>query len=141
MHVISRAGSYSAPFGGPYSLFWNRLVVAFIGIFLLVYGLWYPIRGDLWTYFGVTSTIYVSSMSVLLVACCYWKRANNWGALGAIILGAAVPIAHLSMEKIPATVKFAASIGKDTAGIAAFVAAALGMIAGSLLKPRTEDNS
>ncbi len=76
-------------------------------------------------------------MSVLLIACCYWRRANNWGALGAIILGAAVPIAHLAMEKIASTAKLAADIGKDWAGIVAFVAAALGMVIGSLMKPRT----
>jgi SSS family solute:Na+ symporter len=75
-------------------------------------------------------------MSVLLIACCYWKRANNWGAIGGIFLGAAVPITQLTLEKLPATAAFAASIGKDIAGISAFVAAALGMIIGSLLKPR-----
>ena len=81
-------------------------------------------------------SIYLSSMSVLLIACCYWKRANNWGAIGGIFLGAAVPISHLTLEKLPSTAAWAASIGKDLAGIAAFAAAALGMIVGSLLKPR-----
>ena len=95
----------------------------------------------MWSYLLLTGSIYLSSMSVLLVACCYWRRANNWGALGAIILGAAVPMAHLTMEKIPATAKFAATVGKDAAGIAAFVAAALGMIVGSLLKPRKHAQS
>ena len=118
------------------AILWNRCIVALIGVYLLVFGLLYSIEGNVWSYLLLTGSIYLSSMSVLLVACCYWRRANNWGALGAIILGAAVPIAHLSMEKIPATAKLAASLGKDAAGIAAFVAAALGMIAGSLLKPR-----
>ncbi|MBI3882134.1 MAG: sodium:solute symporter family protein [Verrucomicrobia bacterium] len=120
------------------AILWNRCIVALIGVYLLVFGLLYSIEGNVWSYLLLTGSIYLSSMSVLLIACCYWKRANNWGALGAIILGAAVPIAHLSMEKIPATAKFAASLGKDAAGIGAFVAAALGMIAGSLLKPRAE---
>ncbi len=60
------------------SLVVSRSIVALIGVFLLFYGLWYPLRGDLWTYLGVTGTIYLSSMSTLLVACCYWKPANNW---------------------------------------------------------------
>jgi SSS family solute:Na+ symporter len=123
------------------AILWNRCIVALIGVYLLLFGLLYKIEGNVWSYLLLTGSIYLSSMSVLLVACCYWKRANNWGALGAIILGAAVPIAHLTLEKIPAAAKFAASIGKDTAGIAAFVAAALGMIVGSLLKPRQEANS
>jgi SSS family solute:Na+ symporter len=123
------------------AILWNRCIVALIGVYLFVFGLLYQIEGNVWSYLLLTGSIYLSSMSVLLVACCYWKRANNWGALGAILLGAAVPITHLTLEKIPATVQLAASIGKDTAGIAAFVAAALGMIAGSLLKPRTEEQA
>ena len=117
------------------AILWNRCIVALIGVYLLAFGLLYTIEGNVWSYLLLTGSIYLSSMSVLLVACCYWSRANNWGALGAIVLGAAVPIAHLAMEKIPGTATLAASIGKDQAGIAAFVAAALGMIAGSLLKP------
>ncbi|MDQ3623004.1 MAG: sodium:solute symporter family protein [Verrucomicrobiota bacterium] len=119
------------------AILWNRWIIALIGIYLFVFGLLYTVEGNIWSFLLLTGSIYLSSMSVLLIACCYWPRANNWGALGAISLGAAVPIAHLMMEKIPATAKLAASIGKDWAGIAAFVAAAIGMIAGSLLKPQS----
>ena len=74
---------------------WNRAIVVLIGLFLLFYGLWYPLKGDVWTYLGETGTIYLASISTLLIACCYWKRANNWGAAGAIILGAAIPMSSL----------------------------------------------
>jgi SSS family solute:Na+ symporter len=94
----------------------------------------YQIEGNVWSFLLLTGSIYLSSMSVLLIACCYWPKANDFGALGAIILGAAVPIAHLAMEKISFTAALAARIGKDRAGIAAFVAAALGMIIGSYMK-------
>ncbi|MBE2282915.1 MAG: sodium:solute symporter family protein [Prosthecobacter sp.] len=114
---------------------WNRCIVALIGLYLLVFGLFYHIEGNVWSYLLLTGSIYLSSMSVLLIACCYWRRANNWGAIGGIVLGATVPIVHLTLEKLPSTAGFAASIGKDIAGVAAFIAAALGMIAGSLLKP------
>ena len=43
-------------------------------------------------------------MSVLLIACCYWRRANNWGAIAAIIVGAALPVLTLSLNmfvKVP----------------------------------------
>ena len=33
------------------------------------------------TYLTVTGTIYLASMSTLLIACCYWKRANSWAPL------------------------------------------------------------
>ena len=118
------------------AILWNRCIIALIGVYLFVFGLLYTVEGNIWSYLLLTGSIYLSSMSVLLIACCYWRPANNWGALGAILLGAAVPIAHLAMEKIPATANLAASIGKDQAGIAAFGAAAIGMLVGSLLKPR-----
>lgn len=115
----------------------NRGIVAGIGVFLLFYGLWYPLEGDLWTYLGVTGTIYLASMSTLLVSCCYWKRANDWGAWAAIVVGAAIPVGYLVLEQLPATASFARTqVGPYWSGIAAYVGAALAMVAGSLAKPR-----
>jgi SSS family solute:Na+ symporter len=117
----------------------NRCLVAGIGVFLLLYGLWYPLKGDLWTYLGVTGTIYLSSMSVLLLWCCYWRDANSWGAAAAIAVGAVVPTAYLIMEQIPATQDFAKQkIGPYWSGIAAYVLVAIAMVIGSLLKPKTQ---
>lgn len=120
---------------------WNRAIVALIGVYLFVFGLLYQIEGGVWSYILLTASIYLSSMSVLLIACCYWSRANSWGAYGAIVLGAVVPVAHLTMEKIPQFAALAAAIGADGAGLLAFAAAALGMIGGSLLKPRAAEVS
>ncbi len=116
-------------------ILWNRSIVALIGIFLLFYGLWYPLRGDLWTYLGVTGTIYLASMSVLLVACCYWKRANNWGAGAAIAVGAIIPVTFLVIQQIPATSAIAEKIGPYFSGIAAYILTAAAMVFGSLAKP------
>lgn len=121
-------------------IFWNRVIVGAIGMFLLFYGLWYPLKGDLWSYIAVTGTIYLSSMSVLLIACCYWRHANSWGAAGAIICGAVFPIAFLILEQIPGTADFAARIGPNYSGIAAYLMAGLAMIIGSLLKPKKPDS-
>lgn len=121
------------------AILWNRFIVAGIGVYLFAFGLMYKVEGNIWSFLLLTGSIYLSSMSVLLIACCYWRRANDWGALAAIIGGALVPSVHLLMEKIPSTAAVAAQIGKDWAGIAAFAAAALGMVVGSLIKPqRTE---
>ena len=115
----------------------SRGIVAVIGVFLLFYGLWYPLRGNLWDYLTVTANIYMSSMSVLLVACCYWKRANSWGAAGAILFGAVVPIAFLVMEQLPATRHLAKEqIGPHFSNIATYVIAGTAMVLGSLIKPR-----
>lgn len=122
------------------AILWNRCIIALIGVYLFVFGLWYDMEGNVWSYLALTGSIYLSSMSALLIACCYWPRANNWGALCAIILGAAVPVIHLVCEKTPEISKYLTDWGitKDHAGIAAFAASALGMVVGSLLKPSTQ---
>jgi len=112
----------------------NRMIVALIGVYLLLFGLFYEIKGNVWDYLTLTGSIYLSSMSVLLIACCYWKRANNWGALGGIIIGAVVPVLYLTSQKVPSLMHLAEQIGPYYSGIAAYVGAALGMIIGSLLK-------
>jgi len=119
-------------------ILWNRMIIACIGVFLLVYGLWYPLKENLWDYLAITGTIYLASMSVLLISCCYWKRANNWGAAGAIIAGAAIPIAFLVLQQIESTSEFAKSVGPYKAGIATYIFTWSAMIGGSLLKPKTE---
>jgi solute:Na+ symporter, SSS family len=124
------------PWSEKKGIFVNRTIVALIGVFLLFYGLWYPLEGDVWTYLGITGTIYLASISVLLISSCYWKRANNWGAIGSIIFSAAIPVLFLVLEKTPATRDFAKQIGPYYSGIAAYVCSALAMIIFSLLKPK-----
>ncbi len=119
-------------------LAWNRVLVVLLGLFLFFYGLWFPLSGDLWDYFAVTGSIYLSSMSVLLVAACYWRGARGAGALAAIVIGAAFPVAWLVLDKTPATHAFAASVGPHWSGIAAYAGAALAMLFGSALARRRE---
>jgi len=116
-------------------LFWNRTIIALIGIFLLLYGLWYPLKGDLWTYLGVTGTIYLASISVLLIACCYWRRANSWGAAASIVVSAVIPVTYLVMEQLPATAALAKSIGPYYSGIATYLLSGAAMVIGSAVKP------
>jgi len=120
----------------------SRAIVAAIGVFLLIYGLWYPLRGNLWDYLTVTANIYLSSMVVLLIACCYWKRSNSWGAAGAILFGAVIPIMFLVLEQIPSTRHFARDIvGPHLSNIATYLIAGTAMVIGSLIKPRTESKT
>ncbi len=86
---------WKRPISERLGLLLNRLIVFGIGIFLLIYGLWYELPGRAWDYLSITGSIYLSSISVLLVACCYWRRANTTGALMAIVGGAVSPIIFL----------------------------------------------
>ncbi|MCU0960152.1 MAG: sodium:solute symporter family protein [Pirellulaceae bacterium] len=135
-------------------ILWNRCIVALIGLFLLFWGLWYKLEGNLWEYLQTTGSIYLASMSVLLIACCYWRHANNWGAIAAILVGAALPVLSLSLNlfvQVPVLDAHGAQVFRDgqlvTAGLAkyyvgdglvvigTFVATGVAMFVGSLLKP------
>ena len=110
----------------------NRLIVAAISLFLVGYGLWYPLQGSVWDYLAVTGTIYLASISTLLVACCYWPAAHRTGALAAIATGAIIPLGFLVLQQLPATQPLARAVGPHVAGIAAFAAAAAAMVLGSV---------
>ena len=116
------------------AIFVNRLLVALIGIFLLLYGLWYPLKSDLWVYMTLTATIYSVSVSTLLIAACYWKKANDWGAYASIIVGAIIPISFLIAQQVDPLKPIAKAIGPYYSGISAFVFAWIAMIAGSYMK-------
>jgi solute:Na+ symporter, SSS family len=117
------------------AILWNRVLVGLIGMFLLFYGLWYKLEGNVWDYLCETATIYLASMLTLLIACCYWKRANSWGATAAIICGAAVPVSTLVLQKYGPWTQWITD-HNTTCGIAAYVMVALAMVIGSLLKPQ-----
>ncbi len=112
------------PFTERQGLYVNRVIILAIGAFLLVYGLWYQLPGRVWDYLSITGNIYLSSISVLVVACCYWRRANATGAVAAIVGGASAPIVFL----LSGLAEHVAA-----AGLASFGLSAAGMIAGSLL--------
>jgi SSS family solute:Na+ symporter len=116
----------------------NRMIVALIGVFLFFYGLFYKLEGGLWDYLTTTGTVYLSSMSVLLIACCYWKGANDWGAAAAIVVGAVIPMGYLVLQKTGGKEWLVdAGLTEDRAKIAAFLLSALAMLFFSLLKRAT----
>ena len=109
-----------------------RFLVLAIGVFLVFYGLWYQIPGRAWDYLSVTGNIYLASLFTLLVGALYWKQANSWGALAAIVLGAVGPIAFLVIN---AAVKDPGrQIPAEIAGLSAFGMSFAGMIVGTLAK-------
>ena len=141
----------------------TRALVLGIGLFLLVYGLWYELPGNAWDYLAVTGNIYLASVFTLLVAGLYWKRATTKGAYAALVLGAIGPITFLVVNMVvmkaqqlgahsPATpslvqewlLQFGQSfpnakpIKPELAGASSFALAFLGMIVGSLLSRRSE---
>jgi SSS family solute:Na+ symporter len=107
-----------------------RTLVLAIGLFLVFYGLWYEIPGGAWDYLVITGNIYLASLFSLLVGALYWRGANSWGAVSAILLGAIGPITFLVVN---AVVDKEHQISPTAAGLSAFALAFAGMIVGSTI--------
>jgi len=74
----------------------TRIAIVLIGIFLLVWGVWYELPASVWTYMATTGSVYLCGSLVILVGGMYWKRASSAGALAALLGGlASVPIVFL----------------------------------------------
>lgn len=82
----------------------------------------------------LTATIYSVSVSTLLIAACYWEKANDWGAFATIIVGALIPGGFLVAQQIPTLSPITDAIGPYYSGIASFIFAWIAMVVGSLLK-------
>ncbi|MHC4445763.1 MAG: sodium:solute symporter family protein [Planctomycetota bacterium] len=65
----------------------TRIVIAFIGVFLLVFGIWIDIPESVWTYMAITGAIYLSGAGIVLAGGIYWPRASTTGAIAALFGG------------------------------------------------------
>jgi SSS family solute:Na+ symporter len=65
----------------------TRVFIAVIGVFLLVWSLWYPLGQDLWDYIAVTGAVYFTGAFALLLFGLYWSRASRTGAYLALVSG------------------------------------------------------
>ena len=117
----------------------TRFVAGAIGVYLLVFGLWYKIPDTAFQYLYLTGAMYTSGALGCVAAGMYWRKANKVGAYASLIMGAIAPVGFLVLEKsrdtLPAWLSFIADV--NIAGILSFVLAALGMIVGSLASQRT----
>lgn len=65
----------------------TRIFIVGIGIFILIWGLWYDLGQDLWDYMAISGAIYFAGAIALLVFGLYWKRASKVGAYSALACG------------------------------------------------------
>lgn len=101
-----------------------------VGIFLLVWGLWYPLGEHLWDYMAVTGAIYFTGAFAVLVGGLYWRRAGRVGAYGAFLCGFLAlaglkPVQHL----------LRVDWRSEHVGLAVVALAGIVMVAGSLIWP------
>lgn len=120
-------------------VFLTRLIMVLIGIYIVVWGLWYEGSDDIWEYMGITGAIYSTGAIAVLSFGLYWKRASSTGATLALISGFSAIFGLskvrdlLNYEAIEQVVGFelnAPVMGLFTLGLSIFA-----MIAGSLIWP------
>jgi len=77
------------PLSSSQRIFLARMIMCVVAVFLLVWGLWYPLGEDLWDYMAITGAIYFTGAFAVLVGGVYWKRASCMGAYGAFAVSLA----------------------------------------------------
>ncbi|MEO1020977.1 MAG: sodium:solute symporter family protein [Bacteroidota bacterium] len=112
----------------------TRWISGAIGLFLLVFGLWYQIPETAFQYIFITGTMYTAGALGAVTAGLYWKKANSVGAFSALVLGAVIPLGFLVLEsyadQLPGWLSFVTNV--NVAGMLSFLLSTLGMILGSL---------
>jgi len=107
-----------------------RIFIVAIGIFNLVWGLWYDLGQDLWDYMAISGAIYFTGAIALLVCGLYWRRASKVGAYLALICGFG---AVLGLEPVQALLGI--NISSAVVGLIVIALAMALMVTGSLVFP------
>jgi SSS family solute:Na+ symporter len=110
----------------------TRICIVGIGIFLLIWGLWFEAPVSLWNYMAVTGTIYLAGAFTVVTAGLYWKKASKTGAKIALYAGL-LAILGIGPWTTGENVPF--YLSDKFIGVLTFVVAFLGMVLGSLLFP------
>jgi len=110
----------------------TRISIVCIGLFLLMWGLWFEAPVSLWNYMAVTGTIYLAGAFTVVVAGLYWKKASTTGATIALYAGL---IAILGIGPWTRGDNVPFYLTDKFIGLMTFVIAFLGMVIGSLLFP------
>ncbi len=107
-----------------------RAFILIIGVFLLIWSLWYPLRQDLWDYMAVTGAIYFTGAFAVLLFGLYWERASCVGAYCALIAGG---LSILGLKGVQEWLGFEQS--SEVIGLSAAGSALVLMVIGSLIFP------
>lgn len=111
----------------------TRVLIVAIGIFLLIWGLWYEAPVSLWNYMAVTGTIYFAGAFACIAFGLYWRRATEPGALFALIAGLIAVAGIIPWESILGEGNVPSWLNDTYASIAAIAVASVGMVVISLV--------
>jgi len=121
----------------------TRIFIVAIGIFILVWGLWYPLEQDLWDYMAISGAIYSIGGFALLAFGLYWKRASRAGAYLALLTGFLALLGLSKVQQLCSPVldpikkhfEIEGDIPSAIIGLIVLALAIVLMIVGSLLLP------
>jgi SSS family solute:Na+ symporter len=116
----------------------TRISIVSIGMFLLIWGLWFEAPVSLWNYMALTGTVYLAGAFTVVTAGLYWKKASKTGAMIALFAGL-LAFGGIGPWTRGESVPFYFS--DKFIGLMTFVIAILGMIIGSLLFPDKDKHS
>lgn len=116
----------------------TRIVAALIGVFMLVFGLFYQIPSTAFQYLAITGAMYAAGAFACVTAGLYWKKANVVGAYSGLAFGAVAPVAFLLLsqfrDSLPKSILYLVDV--NVSGFLSFVLAGAGMVIGSLATQR-----
>ena len=110
----------------------TRISIVSIGMFLLIWGLWFEAPVSLWNYMALTGTVYLAGAFTVVTAGLYWKKASKTGATIALFAGL---LAFLGIGPWTRGESVPFYFSDKFIGLMTFAIAILGMIIGSLLFP------
>jgi len=121
-----------------------RVLIVVIGVFLLVWSLWYPLDMDLWDYMAVTGAVYFTGAFSLLLAGLYWHRASTFGAYLSLGIGLCAVLGLGPVQEVLGLKEAGGKVGTlmgveltgQTVGLATAGLAVAVMVIGSLILPR-----
>lgn len=127
-----------SPLSDEHNVTVTRFIAGTIGIFMLVFGLFYQIPSTAFQYLALTGAMYAAGAFACVTAGLYWKKANVAGAYSGLALGAVAPASFLLLSQfkdaLPRSMMFLVNV--NVSGFLSFVLAAAGMIIGSLATQR-----
>jgi SSS family solute:Na+ symporter len=111
-------------------LWLTRLLIPLIGLYTLVWGLWYPMSEDLWDYMAISGAIYFTGAFALLAFGLYWKRASRTGAYLALTAGFGAILGLTPVQRLVGM-----KVSSELVGLTVVAAAMALMVLGSVLFP------
>ncbi len=113
----------------------TRILIVVVGLWVLVWGVFYRPSQDVWDYIGITGAVYFTGAIAVLIGGIYWRRASATGAVAALLAGLT---AVLGLGPIQRALGFEQPIASWAVGLATLALCGAAMVVGSLIAPDPE---